>query len=552
MNNTRGSALLNAIVVAGIVAVISGVILTQTQVTDKASRNPRIKSAMTVLETQMLSLAMQPGIYQNCGGTTGSSGYPNPSGGHNTQGCQISPQAVVAFENLNRSISGAICHQDSSSPGGKNGGGSSVSSAPCGAKVQAPSSLACLNPQNANFNANCLAGQFYNSATQTFCAEIVYQGTELAMQPVCATTVVPQSILQGGISSCTSAANLAGPYPHVIFKGYDSAGSPVCAPIPSCSGGNVASAGNYITSIDKLSMQTQCKTIGSGFLSCPPGMVISGLHWTNVSSGFGTIAVATNCKPRQAPPDNHVVAAIAPPTTLPGSTLICSGVGTLCFVAGTPVTMANGLSKPIEKVQVGDLVQTFDEKIGQTTSSFVIDILHHHAKLSTLYTFTFSDGSSVTSNDVHLFFLPIERTYITAEQMVERFERKLPVQLLSQNGEILDLASVKKSVKNIPLYNIHVQSPYDREDGLGAFGHNYFAGGVLVHNAKGGKAGGPPTGGAANAIGDYECSCSQNTTTGQYLFTISNCTMIDGSDCSAMDGTTTSATSCASKCARCK
>src|SRR6185312_4655288 len=412
MNNTRGSALLNAIVVAGIVAVISGVILTQTQVTDKASRNPRIKSAMTVLETKMLSLAMQPGIYQNCGGTTGSSGYPNPSGGHNTQGCQISPQAVVAFENLNRSISGAICHQDSSSPGGKNGGGSSVSSAPCGAKVQAPSSLACLNPQNANFNANCLAGQFYNSATQTFCAEIVYQGTELAMQPVCATTVVPQSILQGGISSCTSAANLAGPYPHVIFKGYDSAGSPVCAPIPSCSGGNVASAGNYITSIDKLSMQTQCKTIGSGFLSCPPGMVISGLHWTNVSSGFGTIAVATNCKPRQAPPDNHVVAAIPPPTTLPGSTLVCGNtMSFLCFVAGTPVLMADGSSKNIEDVQLGDLVKTFDESTGQMTVSPVIEVFHHPVRINTLYTLTLSNGKSVTSNDIHPYFLPDENTY---------------------------------------------------------------------------------------------------------------------------------------------
>jgi hypothetical protein len=37
-----------------------------------------------------------------------------------------------------------------------------------------------------------------------------------------------------------------------------------------------------------------------------------------------------------------------------------------CFLAGTPVTMADGSSKPIEQVRAGDWVMSFDQKTGET------------------------------------------------------------------------------------------------------------------------------------------------------------------------------------------
>lgn len=298
--HSQGSALLNAIIVAGIVAGVAAIVMNQTQVTDKSSRGPRIKSAMTVLETQMLSLAMQPGIYQNCS--------------QQAQNCHLSESAAMAFQNLNRPVAGAACPGSRTYPGKSNSTPTS-----CGVKVQAASSLACLNSKNPNFNASCLAGRFYNPATQTFCAEIIYQGSEAPMQPVCASTTVPQSVLQGTATACNSAANLTGPYPKVIFRGYDSAGNAVCSPIPSCIGGNVAMAGNYITSIDKLSLQTQCKALGSGFLSCPSGSIISSLQWGNVSNAFGTLSASTNCMPRRTPSDTHLIAG-APPITVPPGT----------------------------------------------------------------------------------------------------------------------------------------------------------------------------------------------------------------------------------------
>jgi hypothetical protein len=328
-NIQSGSALLNAIIVAGIVAGVAGVILSQTGSTDKMSRNPRIKSAMTVLETQMLSMAMQPGLYQGCS--------------EQAQNCQLNPVALNALQHLSRNITGAQCPSSSGGQGGQKGGsrggnGQSSTTPACGVAVQAPSSLACLNSQNPGFNANCLAGQFYNPVTQTFCAEIFYQGSEVAMQAVCASTTVPQSVLQGDSTSCATATNLAGPYPRVIFRGYDGAGNAVCSAIPTCSGGNVSTPGNYISAIDKVTLQTQCKALNPSFLSCPAGTVLSNLKWNDVNSAFGTITPSADCVPRPLPADTHKIQA-ASPITLPPSTYTVTG--------GAPTTTLGGGSPPV-------------------------------------------------------------------------------------------------------------------------------------------------------------------------------------------------------------
>lgn len=50
-----------------------------------------------------------------------------------------------------------------------------------------------------------------------------------------------------------------------------------------------------------------------------------------------------------------------------------------CFVAGTPVTMADGTTKPIEKVQIGDRVASFDG-LGALVPQRVVDVLKHPNK----------------------------------------------------------------------------------------------------------------------------------------------------------------------------
>jgi hypothetical protein len=533
MQNSQGSILLNTLIVAGIVASISAVIMSQTQKTSQVSRNPRIKSAMTSMETQILSLAMQPGIYQSCS--------------QQATNCQLSSTATQAFEGLSRNFTGAHCPQNSQ------GLRDSKNSQNCGVHVQAASSAACLNPKNPGYNVACASGQFYNAATQTFCAEIIYQGSDVAMQSVCASTTVPQSVLQGDATTCASPADLLGPYPHVIFEGYDAAGNPVCGAIPSCSGGNVSLAGNYISSINPQTIQTTCSALNSTTMSCPVGSIISKFNWVNTASAFGPSATlpSADCSPRKPPPISYTVSAaspitvppaiMAPPPTLPpvaaspaptpspvGSLnlqLICSADVGMCFVAGTPVTMADGSTKAIEKVQVGDWVQTFDESTGRRTVSPVIDVLHHQARWSTLYTFSFSDGTKVTSNDEHLFFLPLEKTYISGAALAARFHAHIDTVLYSQSGSFVSIKNVLEAYQYLRLYNIHVQSPYDNDFRQGHFGHNYFAGGVLVHNEKycgGGKSAGSSNGGC----GDYTVFCAQDVNTGLYYHQILACAVV--------------------------
>ena len=52
-------------------------------------------------------------------------------------------------------------------------------------------------------------------------------------------------------------------------------------------------------------------------------------------------------------------------------------VGGLCFVKGTLVHTPDGL-KPIEDIQVGDLVASKDENSGETSWKPVVRLYHHH------------------------------------------------------------------------------------------------------------------------------------------------------------------------------
>lgn len=52
-----------------------------------------------------------------------------------------------------------------------------------------------------------------------------------------------------------------------------------------------------------------------------------------------------------------------------------------CFLAGTPVTMADGSTKPIEQVEAGDWVLSFDHKTGETKPGRVKRTMQNRAKI---------------------------------------------------------------------------------------------------------------------------------------------------------------------------
>ncbi|WP_375431496.1 polymorphic toxin-type HINT domain-containing protein [uncultured Friedmanniella sp.] len=76
--------------------------------------------------------------------------------------------------------------------------------------------------------------------------------------------------------------------------------------------------------------------------------------------------------------------------------------GSACFVAGTQVLLADGTSKPIEDITVGDEVLAADPDTGETVAKRVVDT-YVHADVDT-YEVQTSTGT-VTSTAEHPFWV---------------------------------------------------------------------------------------------------------------------------------------------------
>jgi hypothetical protein len=154
-----------------------------------------------------------------------------------------------------------------------------------------------------------------------------------------------------------------------------------------------------------------------------------------------------------------------------------------CFVAGTKVTLADGKTKNIEDIGEGESVRTFDESTGQITVSPVEEVFHHEESLSELYTFEYSDGKKVTSNDIHLFYSVNVKNYLPAKEIYSRWMRGQEMLLMTDNHKVVTVKNITRKVETVKLYNIHVTSAYDGK-APSRIGHNYFENGILVHNEK--------------------------------------------------------------------
>jgi hypothetical protein len=131
---------------------------------------------------------------------------------------------------------------------------------------------------------------------------------------------------------------------------------------------------------------------------------------------------------------------------------------TVCFVDGTLVTMADGTQKPIEQVQIGDDVRSFDTERGEFVSGTVSQTFQHEAT-----DYLDIDGLLVTPN--HPVWVIGRREFIPAEQIQPRDL------LLRDNGGFRMAQHIRKVAARVTVYNLEVEGV-----------HNYFAGGVLVHN----------------------------------------------------------------------
>lgn len=135
-----------------------------------------------------------------------------------------------------------------------------------------------------------------------------------------------------------------------------------------------------------------------------------------------------------------------------------------CFVPGTQILMADGSTKNIEEIQVGDKILTRENEFSDQLIVAEVSALHSEAVRNTLLV-----NGDLGLTDNHIIFLNGKWT--------EAVKLKLGDLLLDQNGEWITVETLEEIVEDMRVYNFEVKEL-----------HTYFADGFYVHNDKGGSA----------------------------------------------------------------
>ena len=122
-----------------------------------------------------------------------------------------------------------------------------------------------------------------------------------------------------------------------------------------------------------------------------------------------------------------------------------------CIVEGTLIDMADGTSKKVEDLEVGDMVMAFDHEMGQEVASPILCVDVEEKAEYLVSDLLFSDGTSIGIAFEHGFF---DRTlnryvYLTPENAEEYVGHAF----YSLGGESLVLEEVETSRKEVALYS---------------------------------------------------------------------------------------------------
>merc|ERR1712072_443880 len=153
-----------------------------------------------------------------------------------------------------------------------------------------------------------------------------------------------------------------------------------------------------------------------------------------------------------------------------------------CFVAGTPITMADGTLKPIEQVALGDHVLSFFFKSGDdapteaagTRVSREVTNVFVHPDTKELVEVCLESGSSFICTQGHPFFVDGKgwTSYNPKEEGVSPMRASDCV--LGVDGSLVAVQSIEELDTAADVFNFAVDDT-----------HAYFAGGVLAHNTSG-------------------------------------------------------------------
>lgn len=135
-----------------------------------------------------------------------------------------------------------------------------------------------------------------------------------------------------------------------------------------------------------------------------------------------------------------------------------------CFVAGTQILMADGTTKNIEEIRIGDEVLTRENEFSDRLVVASVTGLHSEIVRETLLV---NGHLGVTDN--HIIFLNGKWT--------EARKMKVGDVLLNTDGEFETIQNIETVIENRKVFNFEVENL-----------HTYFADGIYVHNDKGGSA----------------------------------------------------------------
>lgn len=133
-----------------------------------------------------------------------------------------------------------------------------------------------------------------------------------------------------------------------------------------------------------------------------------------------------------------------------------------CFLEGTMISMSNGDKKPIENINPGEIVYSFDLTSKKIIPNNVVKLLVHPTTVN---------GYLIINNDVKV--TSNHEVFVNSNTWKTAGELKIGDKLTSADAKEIQVISIEKVDGTNETYNLHLSGPH----------HNYFANGILVHNA---------------------------------------------------------------------
>jgi hypothetical protein len=143
------------------------------------------------------------------------------------------------------------------------------------------------------------------------------------------------------------------------------------------------------------------------------------------------------------------------PCSCPGQ----GGEGCDCLLAGTPITLADGTTKPVEAIQVGDRVLGYDEASKSMKAAVVVAT---HIPFETDHFYIINRKIRMT--EAH----PV----LAGGKWVAVADLKVGDHLTDSRGLVQPILSIEEVDDVAPTYNFQVS------------GGTYVAGGIVVHNKE--------------------------------------------------------------------